>query len=56
MIIVNSEICSLPKKDEMLKTTKRAELIEELLAIGTALSGSQDLEELLNLMEEKCND
>lgn len=56
MIIIDSKISSLPKKDEMLKTTKRAELIEELLAIGTALSSSQDLEELLNLILTKSRE
>ncbi|MFB2938234.1 HD domain-containing phosphohydrolase [Aerosakkonemataceae cyanobacterium BLCC-F154] len=40
----------------MLETSKQIELIEQLLAIGTALSSSQDLEELLNLILSKSRE
>lgn len=36
--------------------TTQAQLIEELLAIGTALSGIQDLEDLLTLILQKCRE
>ncbi|MFB2838887.1 HD domain-containing phosphohydrolase [Floridanema evergladense] len=40
----------------MVDTGKRVELIEQLLAIGTALSSSQDLGELLNLILTKSRE
>lgn len=56
MIFLDGKVSSLPNQEEMLKASKRLELIEELLAIGTALSGSQDLEELLNLILTKSRE
>lgn len=56
MIFLDGKIYSLPKAEETVKPSKRVELIEELLAIGTALSGSQDLEELLNLILTKSRE
>lgn len=46
-----------PYHQEILqKSTEQAELIEKLLAIGTALSGSYDLGELLNLILSKSRE
>jgi len=54
----------LPVSDEIMADSQdflqtvdeRAELIEELLAIGTALSSTRNLEELLNLILTKCRE
>jgi hypothetical protein len=39
-----------PADDHLPNIVRQAELVEELLAIGTALSSVQDLDELLNLI------
>jgi len=56
MIFLDGKICSLPQQEKMLETDKQVELIEQLLAIGTALSSSQDLGELLNLILTKSRE
>lgn len=56
MIFLDGKVCSLPQQEKMVDTGKRVELIEQLLAIGTALSSSQDLGELLNLILTKSRE
>lgn len=43
-------------QDFLQAVDERAELIEKLLAIGTALSGTHNLEELLSLILTKCRE
>jgi HD-GYP domain-containing protein (c-di-GMP phosphodiesterase class II) len=45
-----------PADDDLSQMKKQAELVEELLAIGTALSSVQDLDELLNLILAKSRE
>lgn len=45
----------LPTTQEIVETNQ-AELVDELLAIGAALSGIQDLDELLTLILQKCRE
>ncbi|MDJ1177557.1 GAF domain-containing protein [Roseofilum sp. BLCC_M91] len=47
--------CLLAQKD-LDEVAKRANLVEELLAIGTALSGSQNLQQLLDLILSKSRE
>lgn len=47
--------CLLAQKD-LDEAAKRANLVEELLAIGTALSGSQNLQQLLDLILSKSRE
>ncbi|MFB2895968.1 HD domain-containing phosphohydrolase [Aerosakkonemataceae cyanobacterium BLCC-F50] len=56
MIFLNGKLSSLPQQEKILETGDRIELIEQLLAIGTALSSSQDLGELLNLILTKSRE
>ena len=56
MIFLDGKLCSLPKQEKRQETSNQVELTEELLAIGTALSNSQDLEELLNLILTKSRE
>ncbi|MGA9380975.1 MAG: GAF domain-containing protein, partial [Phormidium sp.] len=56
MIFLDGKICSLPTQDKILETSKQIELTEQLLAIGTALSSSKDLGELLNLILTKSRE
>ncbi|HEY9302624.1 MAG TPA: HD domain-containing phosphohydrolase [Phormidium sp.] len=56
MIFLDGKLCPLPKHEEILETSKRVELIEQLLAIGTALSRSKDLGELLNFILTKSRE
>lgn len=56
MISLDDKLCPLPQPEKMLETSNRVELIEQLLAIGTALSSSQDLGELLNLILTKSRE
>jgi HD-GYP domain-containing protein (c-di-GMP phosphodiesterase class II) len=45
-----------PKINDVSEPEKRLALIEQLLAIGTALSSAEDLAELLNLILVKCRE
>jgi HD-GYP domain-containing protein (c-di-GMP phosphodiesterase class II) len=56
MIFLDTKLFNLPQHEKMLETSEQLELIEKLLAIGTALSSSQDLEELLNLILTKSRE
>ncbi|MBE9228041.1 GAF domain-containing protein [Phormidium sp. LEGE 05292] len=56
MILLDDKLSSPPQQEQMLEVGKRVELIEQLLAIGTALSSSQDLGELLNLILTKSRE
>lgn len=55
MIVVDSQLLPLATQ-EMPESAERAELIQQLLEIGTALSSSQDLGELLNLILTKSRE
>ncbi|MFB2875419.1 HD domain-containing phosphohydrolase [Floridanema aerugineum] len=56
MIFLDGKLYSLPQQEKISETGDRVELIEQLLAIGTALSSSQDLGELLNLILSKSRE
>jgi len=53
---VNSELWCIAAQEIIPETTQQVELIEQLLAIGTALSSSQDFSELLNLILTKSRE
>jgi len=50
------ELACLVVQKDADEATKRANLVEELLAIGTALSGSHDLQQLLDLILSKSRE
>lgn len=50
------QITSLQSQELLQESSEKVELIEQLLAIGTALSSSNDLEQLLNLILSKSRE
>lgn len=57
MIVLDTQLIPLPNHELMLQeSAQQVELIEQLLAIGTALSSSQNLGELLNLILSKSRE
>ena len=54
--ISNTRIPALKSDDFEAASTQRVAVIEELMAIGTALSSSRDLNELLELILSKCRE
>ena len=51
-----TQIATLLPLTEAVQRPAQTELVEELLAIGAALSGIQDLDELLTLILQKCRE
>ncbi|NES96885.1 MAG: GAF domain-containing protein [Desertifilum sp. SIO1I2] len=56
MDALHPAISSIHHQEILQKSAEQAELIERLLSIGAALSGSHDLEELLNLILSKSRE
>lgn len=56
MDVYHPQIGSATNQEFLQASAERAELIEQLLAIGTALSGSDDLGELLDLILSKSRE
>ncbi|MDK3155160.1 HD domain-containing phosphohydrolase [Kamptonema cortianum] len=56
MDALHPAISPIHHQEILQKSAEQAELIEQLLSIGAALSGSHDLEELLNLILSKSRE
>lgn len=56
MIASNSQLMTLENQEFLQESAEQVELIDQLLAIGTALSGSQNLEKLLDLILSKSRE
>jgi HD-GYP domain-containing protein (c-di-GMP phosphodiesterase class II) len=56
MIVSNSSLTTIQNPELLQASAEQVELSEQLLAIGTALSSSQDLEQLLGLILSKSRE